>query len=70
MTFWKTPLQEPLFNKVASLQQSNGFDIRIVVLTHFMPLISFDTPQKHQKTRGFLMFSGVIKGVSGMKWVK
>ena len=22
-------------------------------LTHFMPLISFDTPWKHQKTRGF-----------------
>ena len=30
-------------------------------LTHFMPLISFDTPLKHQKTSGFLMFSGVIK---------
>ena len=29
-------------------------------LTHFMPLISFDTPWK-QKTRGFLMFSGGIK---------
>ena len=30
-------------------------------LTHFMPLISFDTPWKHQKTRGFRMFSGGIK---------
>ena len=30
-------------------------------LTHFMPMISFDTPWKHQKTRGFLMFSGSIK---------
>ena len=30
-------------------------------LTHFMPLISFHTPWKHQKTRGFLMFSGGIK---------
>ena len=30
-------------------------------LTHFMPLISFDTPRKHQKTRGFLLFSGVIE---------
>ena len=29
-------------------------------LTHFMPLISFDTIWK-QKTRGFLMFSGGIK---------
>ena len=30
-------------------------------LNHFMPLISFDTPWKHQKTRGFPMFSGGIK---------
>ena len=35
----------------------------IVFLTHFMPLISFDTPWKHQKTRGFLMFSGGLKRV-------
>ena len=27
-------------------------------LTHFMSMISFDTPWKHQKTSGFLMFSG------------
>ena len=26
-----------------------------------MPLISFDTPWKHQKTRGFMMFSEGIK---------
>ena len=26
-----------------------------------MPLISFDTPWKHQKTSGFLMFSGDIE---------
>ena len=38
-------------------------------LTHFMPLISFDTSWKHQKTRGFLMFSGVSIEISGMKWV-
>ena len=31
-----------------------------IPLTHFMPLISFDTPRK-QKNRGFLMFSGGIK---------
>ena len=30
-------------------------------LTHFMPLISLDTPWKHQKSSGFLMFSGCIK---------
>ena len=32
-----------------------------VLLAHFMLLISFDTPWKHQKTSGFLMFLGVIK---------
>ena len=30
-------------------------------LTHFLPLVSFDTPIKYQKTIGFLMFSGGIK---------
>ena len=30
-------------------------------LTHFMPLISFDTPWKHQKTSGLQTFSGGIK---------
>ena len=33
----------------------------IQMLTHFMTLISFDTPSKYQKTRGFQMFSKVIK---------
>ena len=32
-----------------------------VQLTHFMPLVSFDTPWKHQKTFGFLMFSEAIE---------
>ena len=31
------------------------------LLTHFMQVIFFDTPWKHQKTRGFLRFSGGIK---------
>ena len=33
------------------------------ILTHFIPLVSFFfyTPWKHQKTRGFLMFSGGIE---------
>ena len=31
------------------------------ILTHFMPLISFDSPWKHHKNRGFLMSSGGIK---------
>ena len=30
-------------------------------LTRFMPLISFDTPWKDQKTRGFLIFTGGTK---------
>ena len=28
--------------------------------THFIPLVLFDTPCKHNKTKGFLMFSGVV----------
>ena len=31
-------------------------------LTHFMPLSSFYTPWKYQKTSDFLMFSGGIEG--------
>ena len=42
------------------------------LLTHFMPLVSFDTPWKHQKTEGFLMFSGAIEWDQwhemGQKW--
>ena len=30
-------------------------------LTHFMPLVTFYTPQKHHKTRDFLMFLGGIE---------
>ena len=32
-----------------------------VGLTHFVPLVSFYTPSKHQKTTGFLMFRGGIE---------
>ena len=39
-------------------------------LTHFMPLISFDIPRKHQKTRGFLIFSVDIKRDQWYKMVK
>ena len=48
---------------VLSLQDSFKWFLsnQISVLTHFMPLISFDTPWKHQKTRGFLILSGGIK---------
>ena len=38
-------------------------------LTHFTPLISFDTPRKHQKTSGSLMFSGDIKRDQWHEWV-
>ena len=37
--------------------------------THFMPLISFYTPWKHQKTIAFLMFSEGIKKTSRKEWV-
>ena len=37
-------------------------------LTHFMPLISFDTPWKHQNTSGFLIFSGGIKRDQWHAW--
>ena len=38
-------------------------------LTHFMPLVSFYTPWKHQKTSGFFMLFRGIERASGMKWV-
>ena len=34
-----------------------------------MSLVSFDSVRKHQKIKGFLIFSGVLKETSGMKWV-
>ena len=34
-------------------------------LAHFMPLVSLDTPWKHQKTKGFLMFS---EGIESDQW--
>ena len=30
-------------------------------LTHFCPMFYVNTPWKHQKTKGFLMFSGVME---------
>ena len=48
-------------------QGSIKYDIS---LTHFMRLVSFYTPWKHQKTKGFLMFSGGLERDRGMKWVK
>ena len=37
----------------------------LILLTHFMPLVSFCIPWKHQKTSGFLMFSG---GIERYQW--
>ena len=38
----------------------------LLISCHWSLLIP---PWKHQKTSGFLMFSGVSKEISGMKWV-
>ena len=48
------------FHSWILLQFVNSANITGILypLTHFMPLISFDTPWKHQKNSGFLMFSG------------
>ena len=35
------------------------------LLTYFMPLVSFYTSRKHQKTYGFLMLSGDIEKEQG-----
>ena len=68
--------------RVAYLKGNNfDFDnLNILSLTHCVLLISFDTPWKHQKTRGFLMFledikqdqmfSGVQKETSNMNGLK
>ena len=37
------------------------------VLIHFQPMFHFYTPWKHQKTGGFLMFSG---GIEVQHWLK
>ena len=34
------------------------FILHFIKCAHIMPLIFFNTPLKHQKTGGFLMFSG------------
>ena len=41
--------------------------ISFLILTHFQPLFYFYTPWKHQKTGGFLMFSG---GIEVEHWLK
>ena len=38
-------------------------------LTHFWPMFPFYTSWKHQKTKSYLVFSGVYIGNFGQKWV-
>ena len=42
----------------------------ILMLIHFLPLVSFYTPWKRQKTRGLWGFQELQKEISGMKWIK
>ena len=46
---------------IGTHSDSLNFDKYFVNLTHFMPLISFYTIRKDQKTFVFLMFSGRIE---------
>ena len=50
----------------ARILEENTFH---VLLTHFMPLISFIPPKKIRKPEVFWCFQGVAKEVSGMKLV-
>ena len=54
-----------LYNSVVFLEEEQFF----FGFTPFMPLASFYTPWKHQKTFDFLIFSGRIERTSGMKQV-
>ena len=51
-------MQMQIAKKRYKFQKYLNINVLDSCLTHFMPLISFDTPLKHQKT---LMFSGGIK---------
>ena len=44
---------------------SNPQSVTAMMLTNFMPLVSFYTPGKHQKIRDILMFSVGIKREKG-----
>ena len=43
---------------------------QLMSLTHFWPMFPFYTPWKHQKTKGFLVFSGGTKWEHWPNWVK
>ena len=40
-----------------------------LLFTHFIALVSFDTPWKHEKTSGFLMFSGGVERPVAWNWL-
>ena len=52
-------------NPLLLLETNEPSSFHSSLSTHFSPLGSFYTPWKHQKTRGFLMFSG---GVEREQW--
>ena len=41
----------------------------MLLLTDFAPIFPFHIPWKHQKTFGFLVFSGDMIWERGVKWV-
>ena len=54
----KVKFEQKMYHKFKNLMSKE-------ILTHFMPLISFDNPWKHQKTSDFLIFS---RGIKRDKW--
>ena len=59
-TSWK--VFETFLNMKVEIEDKKMLFLQIsAALTCFMPLISFNTPWEHRKTRGFLMFLGSIE---------
>ena len=58
-TFYFNPIH------LLTIYSMTWLSIEYFTLTHFMPLVSFDTPSKHEKTKGFLMLSG---GIEKYQW--
>ena len=58
---WKQSSLLPMLLLLHGIRVRNYNTVLACELTHFMPLVSFDTPGKPQKTSGFLMFSGIIE---------
>ena len=60
-------MNNPTFSKSVVLLTTPVLGLKGIGLTHFMSLVSFGLPWKHQKTRVYL---GVLKETIGMKWVE